>query len=237
VSIDLNNYTNNFTSYYTYGGAIALALDLKLRSEFNLTLDDYMRTVWLNRGKVMKPYVIADLQGDLAKVTKNPKFAADFFKNYIYGLDKMDYAALLDKAGFLLRKAAPGKAWLGQLGGFGGRGRAGQVRTAATDGFTIPSNTTIGTPIYKAGLDVADVILKADGKDIKDVDGLNEIVAGKKPGDKIAVTYKNRSGQHDTVITLEESPAFEVVTFEKAGKTLSKDQEAFRANWLSSKVK
>jgi predicted metalloprotease with PDZ domain len=237
VSIDLNNYTNNFTSYYTYGGAIALALDLKLRSEFNLTLDDYMRTVWLNRGKVMKPYVIADLQGDLAKVTKNPKFAADFFKNYIYGLDKMDYAALLDKAGFLLRKAAPGKAWLGQLGGFGGRGRAGQVRTAATDGFTIPSNTTIGTPIYKAGLDVADVILKADGKDIKDVDGLNEIVAGKKPGDKIAVTYKNRSGQHDTVITLEESPAFEVVTFEKAGKTLSKDQEAFRANWLSSKAK
>ena len=62
VSIDPNNQANIFTSYYTYGGAIALALDLRLRSEFNLTLDDYMTTVWLDRGKVMKPYTIPDLQ-------------------------------------------------------------------------------------------------------------------------------------------------------------------------------
>jgi len=87
VSIDPNNYANNFTSYYTYGGAIALALDLKLRIDFNLTLDDYMRTVWLERGKKMKPYTIPDLQSDLAKLTKNTKFAADFFNRYIYGTD------------------------------------------------------------------------------------------------------------------------------------------------------
>ncbi|MDB5112821.1 MAG: family metallopeptidase [Mucilaginibacter sp.] len=237
VSIDPTNYANTFTSYYTYGGAIALALDLRLRSEFNLTLDDYMRTVWLDRGKVMKPYVVADLQVELAKVTKNPKFAADFFNRYINGIDKNNYAGLLEKAGLLLRKSQPAKAWIGQVGAFGIRGRSGQVRTTATDGFAIPSNTIMGTPLYKAGLDVADVILKADGKDIKDAEGLNEIVAGKKPGDKITVSYKNRTGQHETVITLEENPAFEVVTFEKAGKTLSKDQEAFRTNWLSSKSK
>ena len=238
VSIDPNNFANDFTSYYTYGGAIALALDLKLRSEFNLTLDDYMRTVWLDRGKVMKPYTIADLQSDLAKVTKNPKFAADFYKNYVYGIDKMDYAALLAKAGMVMRRVQPGKAWIGQIGGFGGRNRAGQVRAAATaEGFTIPSNTIIGTPLYKAGLDVADVILTADGKDIKDAEALNEIVATKKPGDKIAITYKNRSGQHETVITPEESPMYEILTFETAGQTPSADQLAFRNNWLSSKAK
>ncbi|MBS1504560.1 MAG: M61 family metallopeptidase, partial [Bacteroidetes bacterium] len=115
VSIDPNNQANMFTSYYTYGGAIALALDLRLRSEFNLTLDDFMRTVWLDRGKVMKPYVIADLQSDLARVTKNPKFAADFFNKYIYGIEKNDYAGLLEKAGLLLQKAEPGKAWAGPL--------------------------------------------------------------------------------------------------------------------------
>ena len=197
-----------------------------------------MRTVWLDRGKVMKPYTIADLQSDLAKVTKNPKFAADFYKNYVYGIDKMDYAALLAKAGMVMRRVQPGKAWIGQIGGFGGRNRAGQVRAAATaEGFTIPSNTIIGTPLYKAGLDVADVILTADGKDIKDAEALNEIVATKKPGDKIAITYKNRSGQHETVITPEESPMYEILTFETAGQTPSADQLAFRNNWLSSKAK
>ena len=110
VSIDPNNQANMFTSYYTYGGAIALALDLQLRSRFNLNLDDFMRTVWLDRGKVMKPYVIAVLQSDLAKTTKDPKFAADFFNKYIYGIEKNDYTAILAKAGLVLQKAAPGKS-------------------------------------------------------------------------------------------------------------------------------
>jgi predicted metalloprotease with PDZ domain len=239
VSIDPNNNTNTFLSYYTYGGAIALALELRLRTEFNLTLDDYMRTVWLDRGKVMKPYTVADLQADLAKLTKNPKFAADFFNRYVTGIDKNDYAPLLEKAGYVLRKSQSGKAWLGQLGGGarGGRGRAGQAPTAATGVFTIPSNTQVGSPIYKAGIDVGDIILTADGKEIKTAEDLSDIVAAKKPGDKIAVTYKNRSGQHQTTITLEENPAFEVVSFETAGKQLTKDQQTFRTNWLSSKAK
>ena len=65
----------------------------------------------------------------------------------------------------------------------------------------------------------------------------NDIVAGKNPGDKIVVNYKNRTGAHETTITLEESPYFEVVTNEKAGKELTKEQTDFRNNWLSTKVK
>jgi len=237
VSIDPNNDNNIFTSYYTYGGATALALDLRLRSEFNLTLDDYMRTVWLDRGKVMKPYTIPDLQADLAKVTNNPKFAADFFNKYIYGVDKNNYEALLAKAGLVLRKMAPGKAWAGSLSGAGRRGRSGQARTSETEGVPILTSTVIGTPVYKSGLDAGDVILKADGKDIKEEKDFDDIVASKNIGDKIAVTYKNRTGNHETTITLEENPYLEVVTFEKAGKQLTKDQQDFRDAWLSSKVK
>jgi predicted metalloprotease with PDZ domain len=237
VSIDPNNDNNIFTSYYTYGGATALALDLRLRSEFNLTLDDYMRTVWLDRGKVMKPYTIPDLQSDLAKVTNNPKFAADFFNKYIYGVDKNNYEALLAKAGFVLQKMAPGKAWAGSLNGGGRRGRSGQARTSGTEGVPILTSTVTGTPIYKAGLDAGDVILKADGKDIKEEKDFDDIVASKSIGDKIVVNYKNRTGNHETTIILEESPYLEVVTFEKAGKQLTKDQQDFRDAWLSSKVK
>jgi predicted metalloprotease with PDZ domain len=237
VSIDPNNNVNDFTSYYTYGGAIALALDLRLRSDFNITLDDYMRAVWLNRGKVMKPYTIPDLQSDLGKVTSNPKFAADFFKRYINGTEKNNYEELLAKAGLVLRKVQPGKGWAGPLAATPGRGRAGQVRAADAEGLPILSSTTIGTPVYKAGLDAGDVILKVDGKDIKDQKGFSDIIADKKPGDKVTVNYKNRTGAHETTITLEENPNFEVVTFEKAGKQLNKEQETFRNNWLQSKVK
>ncbi|XHR94733.1 PDZ domain-containing protein [Mucilaginibacter sp. UC70_90] len=237
VSIDPNNNVNDFTSYYTYGGAIALALDLRLRSDFNMTLDDYMRAVWLNRGKVMKPYTIPDLQTDLGKVTNNPKFAADFFKRYINGTDKNNYEELLAKAGLVLRKVQPGKGWAGPLAVTPGRGRAGQARAADAEGLPILSSTTIGTPVYKAGIDAGDVILKVDGKDIKDQKGFSDAIADKKPGDKIMVNYKNRTGAHETTITLEENPNFEVVTFEKAGKQLSKEQETFRNNWLQSKVK
>jgi predicted metalloprotease with PDZ domain len=239
VSIDPNNNTNIFTTYYTYGGATALALDLRLRSEFNITLDDYMRAVWLSLGKVMKPYTIPDLQNVLAKVT-NTKFATDFFTKYVYGIQKNNYESLLAKAGLLLRKAQPGKAWIGQIGGLPGRGRAGQARisnAALTLGIPITSSTAQGTPIYKAGIDAGDLLLKADGKELADVAALQDIVAGKKPGDKIILTYKNRTGVHETGITVEEDPAIEVVTFEKAGKSISKEQQAFRNNWLSSKVK
>jgi hypothetical protein len=51
------------------------------------------------------------------------------------------------------------------------------------------------------------------------------------------VSYKNRTGNHETTVTLEENPYLEVVTYEKAGKELSKDQQDFRNNWLLSKVK
>jgi len=233
---DPTNMANMFTSYYTYGGATALALDLRLRSDFNLTLDDYMRAVWLALGKVQHPYVIADLQKVLAKLT-NPKFADAFYKRYIYGIEKNDYAALLAKAGLVLQKSAPGKGWAGPMGNGYGRGRSAAAGGANSGGWLIQSSTIIGTPLYKAGLDAGDIVTNADGKDIKTMQDFADIVGGKAVGDKIVVDYKNRAGVHETTVTLEESPNLEVVTFEKAGKTPTAEQLDFRTKWLSSKVK
>jgi predicted metalloprotease with PDZ domain len=234
VSIDPVNYANNFLSYYNYGGAIALALDLRLRSEFNLTLDDYMRAVWLANGKVMKPYTIKDLQNVLGKLT-NPKFAAEFYDKYVYGIEKNNYAALLEKAGFILRKAAPGKGWSG-LSPSPFRGSAGQAQTVGNTGVPINTSTVIGTPIYKAGIDAGDLILKADGKDVATAAAFNAIVSAKKPGDQVSIDYRNRTGAHTTTLIVEESPMFEVIVAEKTGKALTTEQTTFRNNWLSSKV-
>ncbi|WP_454804465.1 M61 family metallopeptidase [Mucilaginibacter phyllosphaerae] len=225
VAVDATNYTNIFTSYYVYGGATALALDLRLRSEFKLTLDDYMRQVWLTHGKPEKAYTIPDLQAVLAKLT-NPKFAAEFFKDYIYGVKKSNYEALLANAGLVLQKAAPGKGWLGRIPGRAGNG-----------GLLITGSTSSNSPAYKAGLDANDTILQIDGKDVKDAASINDIIKDKKPGDKVGVSYKNRTGSHQATIVLEESPSVEVITFEKAGKALTQQQKDFRSSWLSSKVK
>jgi S1-C subfamily serine protease len=117
-----------------------------------------------------------------------------------------------------------------------GSSRSGQARGVGA-GFTVASSTVIGTPIYKAGIDAGDVITKADGKDIVDGSSFSTVLSGKKPGDQLVFEYTNRTGSHTTTVTLEESPALEVVTFEKAGKTPGADQLTFRNNWLSSKVK
>jgi predicted metalloprotease with PDZ domain len=236
VANDPTNRTNMFTSYYYYGGATALALDLRLRSEFNLTLDDYMKAVWLAVGKVQKPYTIPDLEKILGKLT-TPKFADEFFAKYIYGIEKNNYEELLAKAGLVLRKANPGKAWAGPLGYERFRGIAGVSRSNGSDGLALKTSTLMGSPIYKAGLDAGDIILKADGKDVNDAATFNAIVAAKNIGDKIVVNYTNRTGAHQTIVTLEENPYLEIVTYEKAGKELTKDQQDFRNNWLSSKVK
>jgi len=227
VAVDASNMSNIFTSYYTYGGATALALDMRLRTEFKLTLDDYMKAVWLTHGKPEKPYTIPDLQNVLTSVTKSPAFAADFFNRYIYGIEKNNYQALLDKAGLMLRRAQPGKGW------------GGSLRTSPADGggLYVTSSTLMGTPAYKAGLDAGDIILTADGKEVKDGQAYNTIITGKNPGDQVTVTYKNRTGSHQTTIIVQENPAYEVVTYETAGKEPSAAQTAFRNNWLSSKVK
>jgi len=237
VSIDPNNNNNIFTTYYYYGGVIDLALDLRLRADFQLTLDDYMRAVWLKLGKVMKPYTLADLQNILGQVTKNPAFAASFFNKYIYGLDKEDYKGLLDKAGLILRKRQAGKAWIGSLNGLRYRGRAGQVSVVGNTGIPVTNNTTQGSPLYKAGIDAGDILLKADGNELTDAAALQQLLDSKRPGDQLNIIYKNRTGEHTTVVILAESPYLEVVSYEAAGKEPSKQQTNFRNNWLSSKVK
>ena len=92
-------------SYYPFGGAIALALDLTLRdrTDGRVSLDDFMRAMWQTYGKpggsregyVDHPYTIADAEATLAAVSGDKAFARDFFARYIQGHDVADYARLL----------------------------------------------------------------------------------------------------------------------------------------------
>jgi predicted metalloprotease with PDZ domain len=224
VAIDQTNKSNIFTSYYTYGAAVALALDLRLRADFKLTLDDYMRALWKTYGKMETAYGIPDLEKTLAQLTKNPSFATNFFKNYVYGTAKENYEALLLNAGFVLRKSSPNKAYTG-LG-----------RVTFDKEKAILGSTLIGTPAYNAGLDIDNVLLTMDGMAIKDQAAITKVTESHKPGDVITITFSYQGEEKTTKLTFTENPALEIVSIEKTGGALTSAMQSFRDSWLKSQV-
>ena len=225
VAVDQTNQRNIFTSYYTYGAAVGLALDLRLRADFNLTLDDYMKALWKAYGKTEIAYTIPDLEKTLANLTKNPTFAKQFFNNYVYATKKEDYASLLLKAGLVLRKDNAGKAF------------SGVGRLEVNEGKVTMPATLIGSPAYVAGLDIDDVILKADGTDIKTAKDFEAITEKHKPGETIELVYSRKGVERTTKLTFIENPSLEVLPIENTGGSLTSEMKNFRDKWLESAVK
>ncbi|HEY4108272.1 PDZ domain-containing protein [Puia sp.] len=225
IAVDKTNFPNIFTSYYPYGGSIALALDLQLRTRFNKTLDEYMAAAWKKFGKPEIPYNVGGLQDVLASFTGDKKFAEEYFANYIYGHEAIDYNALLAPAGFLLKKTDAGKAWIGST-----------ARTfAEKEGLIIETNTLRGTPLYEAGLDIDDKILAVDNQDTRTVGELNAILAKLHPGTAVPIRYLHRTEEKKGTITVRENPVVSVVTFEQAGQPVTAAVQQFRKNWLGAK--
>jgi predicted metalloprotease with PDZ domain len=230
---DRTNWSRTFISYYQFGGAIALGLDLTLRarSSGRMTLDDYMRAMWRIHGKpggaregyVDHPYSMADAEARLAEVSGDRSFAREFFARYIQGHDVVDYATLLLNAGFELRRPAAARAWLGAVR-FSDSG--GVVRVA--------SQPPLASPAYEAGLDVDDEVRQLDGVRVKAAAEVAVVLQRHKPGDTIAIVFADRSGETRTAqMTLQDDPTVELVPIERTGRVLTPAQRAFRERWLN----
>jgi predicted metalloprotease with PDZ domain len=241
-AVDRTNFSTTFISYYTYGSAIALALDLSLRDRSNgkISLDDYMRGMWRAHGKpggpepglVGKPYTLEDAKARLAEVSGDRAFAQEFFAKYIEGREAADYPRLLARAGYVVRKRNPGAAWAGLA-------LPGTPRTPANvdGGGTISGLLPWGSPAFDAGLDQGDVIVDVGGTAMGS-GVLQGALKSRKPGDTLTVTFKRRGGATGTAtITLREDPALEVVPVESTGAPLTAEQKAFREAWLATKLK
>jgi predicted metalloprotease with PDZ domain len=231
---------NTFLSYYTYGGAIAVALDFSLRAR-GKSLDDFMRTMWHSYGKPEIPYSMKDARHALITTSGDSAWATDFWSRYVEQSQLPDYAKLLEPAGLVVEKVAPGQSWVGGFlgagqagrGGRGGRGAAAPTSPAA-DVARIAS-APANTPLYAAGLDAGDVINAVDGKAIETAADFSAAVAAHKPGDILSVDYTSIAGARKTRITVGENPQVRVQTYEQAGRTPSAAQLAFRRSWLASK--
>ncbi len=246
VSIDANDRARTFISYYTYGAAIALGLDLSLRELSNgkTTLDDFMRMMWRDFGKpggtapglVDRPYTLRDLRTELTTLTGNKKFADDFFDKYVEGREVVDYARLFKLAGYELRGSNKA-GWAGSVtvqtvnGGLlvgmsGGRGGGTPTKTPVA----------FNSPIYKAGVDFGDIIATIDGQAATQDSWA--ALSTKPAGTAVKLGITRRGGLAATgTLVIEADPSVTIVDVAAAGGSLTDAQKAFRDAWLGSKAK
>lgn len=191
TSVDPVNRNNTFISYYSYGSALGLALDLSLR-EKDLNLDDYMKLVWKKHGKKEKPYTVAGLHRLLKKYAGDA-FGDHFFQNYIYRSDMPAMKRLFENVGVSLSQDVT-KASFG---------------VSVTNG-AITQNTTIGTTAYKAGLEKGDTILKVNNAPVTNNSTFKDLIANYAPNDTFSVTYERYGVTKETTVTLQQDPTYSI---------------------------
>jgi predicted metalloprotease with PDZ domain len=236
VSIDRTAWPNTFISYYTWGAALGLGLDLSLRDKTDgkVTLDDFMKLMWTTYGVpgmkaapgvVARTYGMEDLQGRLAQLSGDAVFAREFFAKYVQGHDVPDYARLLGRMGLVMRKRAAGKAWLGSA--------PLQTATGGLRVGLVPHES----PLYKAGMAQDDQIVALAGVNVATSQALQDVLARQAPGATVPLRFVRRSGETvDATVTLEEDPRVEIVTAESTGAAVSPDQRRLRTGWLASRT-
>lgn len=234
ASIDRTAWPNLFISYYTYGQAIGLGLDLSLRdrSTGKVTGDQFMNALWTQfgrpgqkePGKVSTTYTVDGLKETLSKVSSDRRFTNDFFNRFIEGRELVDYARLLGRAGFVVRKRSGGGPFVGQVN-----------LQPAGSAFRVAGMVPMDSPLYKAGVAQDDQIVRLGSTGLNPTNTLDAALANHKAGDRVPLRFVRRSGEIvNTTITLEEDPRVEVVLVEKSGGTLTDDQRRFRDAWLGS---
>ena len=231
-AIDRTNWGNTFISYYTWGEAIALGLDLtlRIRSDNQVTLDHYMRAMWQRFGRpaagavpglVSTPYALTDARDVLGDIAGSVSFAKNFFSRFIEGHELVDYAPALSAAGIHLRHQSPGRAWLGEV--------------SFASGLRVSSATAYGSPLYQAGVDREDILEFVDNQPVATVADVNAILGTKRPGQSVDIRFSRRGRQVEGTLTFAARPHIELRTVESMGETLTFQQRAFRAAWLGSK--
>lgn len=212
---DETNYGNTFISYYNYGAALGLVLDLSIRSSFkNITLDDFMRNVWIAHGKTEQPYTLPDLQKILAKTVNDEAFAIQFFDEYIYDSHLPDLKNLLGIFGVRLDQHLQNKVYFGP--------------TTLSETGVLESDVIRGTGWYDAGVETGDRIIAINEIPINNQIDFKTVLDQLTVGESYAIRYEQLGIHRSGMFTAQPNPAFSVTIDTEAGKKAMK----LRNNWL-----
>lgn len=230
VSLDPFNRQNLSVSYYTWGHALAIALDLELRSRYRLALDDFMRALWREFGRLQtpafspgRPYTNADLRRVLGEITRDPRFADEFFTRYVEGRELPDFEALVATAGLVLRRAAPDRPYLG-------------AAVEDDPGAVYVNGPVENGSLFPAGITGGDLIHAVDGEPTPTVEALLAILARHRPGDVVQMEVSGRGARLTVPVALVANPSLEVVTRESASLPVTPAMRAVRDSWLGTRA-
>ena len=223
--VDPRNEVNTYLHYYFYGEALALALDLELRSQFSTTLDAFMQRVWEEHGVgglgQEKPYSNSDLEELLTQQT-NVEFASQFFESFIAKGGAPDFDRLLSTVGLAVARSQEGKPWLGFAG-----------LTEDSRGVVVQGPTRIGSPLYEAGLGQGDRVLELGTRKLEGLDDVEKALKRQEPGGTIRLVSERRNEWREGSLSLGEDPTLEVVVDPaRTNETTAAAREA----WIGSQV-
>jgi predicted metalloprotease with PDZ domain len=234
VYIDRVNWENTYLSYYTHGASLGLGLDLMLRdrSDGRVSLDDYMRAVWEEHGRVPgpspghvgRPYTLADLRRILGDVSGDTTFAAAFFDRHVEGHEPIDFTPLLQRAGLELHPITGPTL--------------GLVRLDARAGRAVVVNNIVSTaPVHGAGLNRDDEVVSLGGAAIRSQADWDQAVRRAGTGASLDLVFRSRGRERRTSVVTEDDPRVLVLPAERTGGTATAAQLAFRQAWLGSRVR
>ncbi len=213
TSVDPVNRENTFISYYSYGSVLGLALDLSLR-EKGLNLDDYFKLVWKTYGKNEIPYTIENLHTSLKTYAGND-FGDTFFNKYIYKSEMPDYKSLLASVGVRLNQNL-------EIPYFGA-----SVAINKDLNGEITSNSTIGSPAYKAGLNDGDIITQINNMPFPNGISFKNFIETLQVDDILQIDFTRFGVPKKTKVTLASSPDYTIELGEKSGEKVVKNRNAW----------
>ncbi len=164
-----------------------------------LNLDDFMKSVWVKYGKTEIPYTVRDLQAALVEYA-GADFGNSYFENYIFDSKLPDYKALLAKVGVKLELAESNKASLGET-----------IRKRDTE-WRMTGNATVGSPLYKAGIESEDVFISIAGTALSSVENIDEILDAFRPWNTIKVVVERWGEEKTFNVKLEASKRLQTTT-------------------------
>ncbi|MDP2060417.1 MAG: PDZ domain-containing protein [Flavobacteriaceae bacterium] len=211
-SVDDTNRENTFISYYSYGSMLGLALDLSLRRE-KLNLDDFMKMMWNNYGKINIYYTVEDLHQTLNSYA-GKEFGDSFFNNYIYKTDMPDFKSLFESVGVEL-STINNKVVFG----------------AFTRNQLIMNNPKINSTAYLAGLQKGDRIIEVGGVVLNDTITLDKAIENYKPKSQVQIVFERYGKTMEKIIELKSDTQYNLILKENADT----NQKESRAAWLKLK--
>lgn len=153
------NSPNASTNYYIKGALVALCLDLKLRRDSRITLDDVMRGLWTRHGQSDTPApegALEALAAELSGLDLKP-----FFDSALRSTAELELVGLLADFGVRAeRRASTGDA------DNGGRSSAAPLQNSL--GLKLKPDGSVahvleGSPAQQVGLAGGDVLIAIDG--------------------------------------------------------------------------